>query len=327
MMKNTHPVSRALAAAAAGALLAACNSLPERIETLDQARAAVEDLEQDSLTGEVSARRFEAARAALDRAEEAYDEGEDLAIIEDDAYVALRNAQIAQQQIEAYRAREELETAEAERNRVLLVAREREAQSAQQLAEQRAQRLAAQEQALESQQQQLEAQQEATASARERATELEQRAEELEQSLAELEAEQTERGWVLTLEGVLFDFDRAELLPGGQQTVDRIADFLAANPDRNIVIEGHTDSRGDASYNRDLSRQRANAVRQALTARGIDGNRIELRPLGEEYPIASNDSSAGRQLNRRVEIVLSDEGGEFAGRQRSAAAEPQEETD
>lgn len=305
-------------AVAALALTAACSSLPERIETLDQARSAVEELEQDPLTREVAPTRFENAQAALDRAEAAYDDNEDLEIIEHDAYVALRNAQIAQQEIEAQRAREELEQGEAERNRVLLQAREREAERAGQLAAERGEALEAQQQALAAQAQQ-------TQQAEARARELEQQTQQLEQELANLEAEETERGWVLTLDNVLFEFDAAELAPGAAMTIDRLAGFLMENPDRNIVIEGHTDSTGPATYNRELAQERADAVRDALMDRGVAPNRIEVRALGEEFPVASNSSEAGRQLNRRVEVVLSEQGGEFRGEQRTAAAEPTEE--
>src|SRR5690606_18579151 len=129
------------AALSAAALTIGCSSLPERVETLDQARELVGSLEQDSLTREVAPTRFEAAQQALQRAERNYEENEDLEVIEHDAYVALRNAQIAEQQIAEQRARDELEAGEAERNRVLLQAREREAEEAQQVAEQRGQAL------------------------------------------------------------------------------------------------------------------------------------------------------------------------------------------
>src|SRR5690606_19985186 len=112
---------------------------------------------------------------------------------------------------------------------------------------------------------------------------------------------------------------------GAAATIDRLARFLEENPDRNIAIEGHTDASGTASYNRELSRQRAEAVRQALVDRGIASSRIEIRALGEEFPVATNDTDAGRQLNCRVEIVLSDPGGRFEGEQRTASEEPTEQ--
>jgi len=132
------------------------------------------------------------------------------------------------------------------------------------------------------------------------------RAAELERRLAELQAEQTERGYVMTLGDVLFDIDRAELTAGGMQNVARLADFMKAYPDRSVVVEGHTDSTGDESYNLQLSELRARSVEDVLIRQGIDPARISTRGYGEAYPVASNDSSAGRQQNRRVEIVILD---------------------
>jgi len=300
------------------ATLAACSQPPERIETLEQARTAVQAIEEDPLARDVAQTRYEAARAALSRAEEAYDENEDTEIIEHEAYTALRNAQIVQAQAEERRGRDTLEDSEAERNRVLLQAREREAAQATELAAQRGEALAARERELEQQARQAQ-------EAEQRAQQLAEETEGLEQQLAELQAEETERGWVMTLSDVLFDFDRAELNPGAASTIDRLARFLEENPDRIIAIEGHTDSSGSATYNRELSRQRAEAVRQALVDRGISSSRIEIRALGEEFPVATNDTDAGRQLNRRVEIVLSDPGGRFEGEQRTASGEPTEQ--
>ena len=301
----------------AGVLAAACSQLPERIETLDEARSAVQAIEQDPNARDAAPTRYEQAREALSRAEEAYEEGEDLEIVEHEAYVALRSAQIVQAEAEEQRGREELEDSEAERNRLLLQAREREAEQAANVAAARGRELEQQtRQAEEAQQraEQLAAQTES----------LEQERQALEQQLAELEAEQTERGWVMTLSDVLFDFDAAELNPGAAMTMDRIARFLEQNPERIIAIEGHTDATGPASYNRELSRQRAEAVRQALVDRGVSPSRIEVRALGEEFPVATNETTAGQQLNRRVEIVLSDERGRFEGEQRSASSEPVE---
>ena len=316
-MRNATTAFGAVALAALGA---ACSQLPERIETLDQAREAVGVIEQDPLARDVAQSRYEQARSALARAEQGYEDGEDLEIIEHDAYVALRNAEIVQQQTAERRGREEIEQGEAARSQVLLEAREREAEQAGRLAERRGEALERREAELEQRTQQVR-------QAEQRAATLEQQTEALEQQLADLEAQETERGWVMTLDNVLFEHDRTELAPGADMTLDRLAEFLTSHPERNIVIEGHTDSTGEANYNRDLSRERAAAVRDALLARGVEGNRVEIRALGEEFPVATNETTAGRQLNRRVEIVLSDEEGRFAGQQRTAAAEPTEHED
>jgi outer membrane protein OmpA-like peptidoglycan-associated protein len=307
--------------------LAACTSLPERVETLEEARALIQALEQDPLLREVAAARFDAAQAALARAEENYEDNEPLELIEHDAYLALRNAQIVEQQIQEQRARDELQQGEAERNRVLLQAREQEAQRAQQLAQQRSTELEQRETQLEQRTQELEQQTVVAQEAEQRAQELEQAAAELEAQFAALEAEQTERGLVVTLDDVLFSVDETALQPGAATTLQRIAQALDENPDRNILIEGHTDSTGDASYNRNLSERRAEAVRSALVDQGVDPSRVATRGLGESFPIAANDTPAGRQLNRRVEIVLSDQAGEFpAAANRTASADEQDDS-
>jgi outer membrane protein OmpA-like peptidoglycan-associated protein len=126
----------------------------------------------------------------------------------------------------------------------------------------------------------------------------------LEVQLSELKARQTERGLELTLSNVLFDFDKATLKPGGERSLGVLVDFLKANPTRRLTVEGHTDSLGADSYNLQLSQQRANAVRDWFTQNSIGADRITAQGMGENYPLASNDSEAGRQENRRVQIII-----------------------
>lgn len=129
-----------------------------------------------------------------------------------------------------------------------------------------------------------------------------------------LQAKKTERGMVLTLGDVLFDLNKAELKPAGKRTVRKLADFMKKYPERRVRIEGYTDSTGKADYNQTLSEHRADAVLQELIGQGIDPNRMETKGFGEQYPVASNDTDGGRQRNRRVEIVISDENGEIKTR-------------
>jgi OOP family OmpA-OmpF porin len=127
----------------------------------------------------------------------------------------------------------------------------------------------------------------------------------LETELAELRADRTDRGLVVTLtDDVLFDVDQAELKPGGMQRLARVSEFLRQNPDRNVLIEGHTDSTAPDAYNLALSQRRANAVEDFLITQGVDPTRISATGYGEQLPIATNDTAAGRQANRRVEIVV-----------------------
>jgi OmpA-OmpF porin, OOP family len=131
----------------------------------------------------------------------------------------------------------------------------------------------------------------------------------LETELAELQADRTERGLVVTLsDEILFDVDQAELKPGGMQQLARVAEFLVENPDRNVLIEGHTDSTAPDAYNLALSQRRANAVEDFLITQGVDPTRMSSDGYGEQLPIASNDTAAGRQANRRVELVVLDAG-------------------
>ncbi|MDX1531810.1 MAG: OmpA family protein [Rhodothermales bacterium] len=140
------------------------------------------------------------------------------------------------------------------------------------------------------------------------------RAQELAQQVNELEAELTRRGLVLTLGDVLFDTGQATLKPGADRTVNALVTFLNENPERSVLIEGFTDEVGSEASNLDLSQRRADAVRAALVERGIAGTRIRTRGYGEAYPVASNATAAGRQQNRRVEIVISDPQGEIPER-------------
>lgn len=135
-----------------------------------------------------------------------------------------------------------------------------------------------------------------------------------EQQLKELDARQTDRGQVITLGDVLFAVNKAQLSSGGSRNVQKLATFLNQYPQRMVLIEGHTDSTGGQSLNQALSERRSDAVRTALVDMGVDGGRIDTRGYAEAFPVASNETTAGRQLNRRVEIILSDENGTIVPR-------------
>lgn len=273
-MKRSYNVI--LMAAVAG-LLAACSSTPERIEELEVARAVVPQVEASPRSG-VAASNVAEARKSLDRANRLADSGGKLGDIEFEAQVAARNAQIANEKILEAQAKEEIAKGEADRQAVLVEAREAEARRSGRQAQ------AAQEQA------QL----------------AEQRATTLEQELAELKAKKTDRGMVLTLGDVLFDTGLATLKPGAYLTIDRLADVLKQAPDRKVMIEGHTDSVGSDEYNQQLSERRATAVQTALLERGVRSDQITATGKGETFPVAGNDNAAGRQQNRRVEMIFTD---------------------
>jgi outer membrane protein OmpA-like peptidoglycan-associated protein len=137
---------------------------------------------------------------------------------------------------------------------------------------------------------------------------------EQQRQLDELNAKKTDRGMVITLSDVLFNVDKAQLKSGGVRTVQKLADFLSQYPEYKVSVEGHTDSTGSDEHNQDLSERRAYSVQSALVNDGIGGDRVSTHGYGESSPIASNDDAGSRQLNRRVEIVLSDANGNITQR-------------
>ena len=271
-------------------LLNACASQPERSIELENARAAVIAAGQHPRAKQVAGAELEDAREDLQRAEAAWEARYEQDDVRHYAYLASRHADIVNERVAESEARAGIEKADAERNRVLLEVRGVEAERARTEAERRA---------------------EEARLARIQAGAAREEADELARQLEVLQAKQTPRGMVLTLGDVLFELDRAILLPGAYSALDKTGAFLEEHPERQILIEGHTDAQGSASYNRDLSRQRAEAVRDALSQRGVDRERMHTTALGEDFPVATNDTAVGRQMNRRVEIVISDQEGKF----------------
>jgi len=133
-------------------------------------------------------------------------------------------------------------------------------------------------------------------------------ADQLMKELSDLKAKQTERGIVLTIGDVLFAFGKADLSPKTDRSVRTLADFLKKYPNRNVLIEGHTDSIGSDDYNLGLSRLRAESVKTKLAADGIEPARITTVGYGKKYPAFSNDTEADRAQNRRVEVIILNEG-------------------
>lgn len=268
----------------------ACASAPKRVAELDDAHVKVNALSNDPLAQQAASRELAAARSNLEQADTALKKGEPRTDVAHFAYLASRNAEIGEARIDEFKARDEVKKAEAERHRVVLEARTQEADAAKQQV----------------------AAAEATAEVKT------EEAESARRELAELQAKKTDRGMVMTLGDVLFDTNAATLKPGAALTIDRLAKFLEQNADTRLLIEGHTDSTGSEAYNEELSRRRAQAVANDLESRGVPSTRLEVIGRGEGYPVAENSSPAGRQQNRRVEIVFSNQSGKF---EQGASAE------
>jgi outer membrane protein OmpA-like peptidoglycan-associated protein len=281
---NPEAGLRAAVVAVAVLIVAGCASreaLPELVSARQEVQAAASDPE----AAKVGALRLADARKALEDAENATARGKSDEVIKDFAYTASRNAQIAQQQGAEARNREKIAAGEAQRSQALLDARTREAEAAR-------------------------------AAAAANARQADSAADEAARLKAELEAlnaKQTNRGMVLTLGDVLFDTDRAVVKPGSMEQLQRVASFMQSNEGVQLRVEGNTDSTGSDEYNEALSARRADAVANVLTGNGVDRSRIQTLGRGEGYPVASNDTAAGRQQNRRVELIFSDQEGGFTG--------------
>ena len=129
--------------------------------------------------------------------------------------------------------------------------------------------------------------------------------EQLQRQLDLLRATPADQGLGFTLGEVLFTSGRDDLKPGAVGNLNRLVTFLAKYPDRTVAIHGYADSRGSEEYNRGLSERRANSVKAYLAAQGIDSTRLSASGMGQSDPIAGDNSGAGRQQNRRVEVIIS----------------------
>ncbi len=282
----TTPI-RQTTALAALAVLAACatptDPYVEGIQTQYDALAS------DAAIAGRADTALQEARQAVDDLRAAFEAGASETTLRSYGYVAERRFAVVRERALETRQQEALEALRQEREQILVDARTRETAEARA----RAARAEAGQAAAE-----------ARAQAAEQLAEEAQR--QLEAALAELDAERDARGLVVTLEDVVFETDSAELTSGGRDRIRRVAEAVAKLEGRKVIVEGHTDSTGEADYNQALSERRANAVRDALIASGLGGDGVTAVGLGEDRPIAPNDTEAGRQQNRRVEIIVQD---------------------
>jgi outer membrane protein OmpA-like peptidoglycan-associated protein len=272
------------------AILGGCASSPSTTGELERARDTVAKVASMPDSSTLASAELNAAQETLRKAEEALREREPDAEVAHLAYLAEQQAAIAEAKMNEARALEDTENAEAQRNAALLEAREREVAEAQ-----------------------LEADQARADAAR-------AQAEAAEAWRQVEEAQETARGVVLTFGDMLFDTGGSDLKPGAQLLLDKLAAYLQQNSEARAIIEGHTDNVGSDAMNQALSERRAAAVAAALQVRGIGIDRLETMGLGESYPVATNDTSAGREENRRVEVVLSDSKGVFVESARRTAS-------
>lgn len=134
---------------------------------------------------------------------------------------------------------------------------------------------------------------------------MDRQAEELEEELPSATVERVGEGIQVTFDsGILFDFDASQLRPEARQNLRELAESLSSYDNTELLIVGHTDSVGRAEYNRGLSERRAQSAAAYLMEQGVRPSRVRTMGRGEEEPVASNETDAGRQQNRRVEIAI-----------------------
>ena len=270
--------NRVVLSVAIAAILSACSAAPPHNESLETARTMVPDVEKSPRAG-VAAMDISNARKSLEAANRLDASKAKRSDIEYEANNAVTSAQIANEKILTAQANEEVANGTAQRQAVLIQARERETQR--------------------SVDQASDARRQADASAT--------RADSLEAQLADLKLQKTERGLVLTLGDVLFDTSQATLKSGAYGTLDRLATALRENSGRKVLIEGHTDNVGSDENNQGLSERRAQSVQSALMQRDVARSQMTALGKGENFPIASNESADGRQSNRRVELIFTED--------------------
>ena len=324
-MKNIYLTPTCLALVA---LLAACGSTPKSTSLLDQAHSDYRIAQNNPNVAMYAPLELKQAGDTLAQADAqaAKRAGDDK--IDQLAYLARQKIALTEEVAKQKVAEAEVRNASQQRDQVRLDQRTNEANAANIRADQSKQAALlatndaarAQQDAVQAKQQTQVAQVEAAsaqvdaANAQRMAQESQLRATQLEIQLTELAAKKTERGMVITLGDVLFATDVSRLTSAGVATVQKLAKILELNPQRTVSIEGFTDSTGTTQHNQQLSERRAMAVQSALHELGIGRDRVFVHGYGESYPVDSNDSAQSRQMNRRVEIILSDDTGRVLAR-------------
>ncbi len=296
MNTSGHILSRSLIAAGVTAALAVgCASAPKKPAGSEQVRAKPTALQNDTALAAQAPVATKDAEAAVALAEIVQP---DLALAAHRVYIADRKVDTARAQAET-RAAEESRTALAEQGeKARLDARTREADLAKTdaiiaRAENEQQKVAT-----------TQARSDADA-AQLAANASQQQAAELQRQVEVLQTKPTDRGLVLTLGDTLFATGKAELKAGASANLDRLGNFLNEYSDRTASIEGFTDSTGSEDSNQLLSERRADSVKRYLVGRGVQSERLTSTGRGENAPVTDNETPAGRQQNRRVEVLIS----------------------
>jgi outer membrane protein OmpA-like peptidoglycan-associated protein len=301
MNHTNYMMKTAIAVAVAASLFVGCASVPKKPLGSEEVRAKLTALQGDPRLASgapVALKDAEAAVRDAERTEKKLD-------------IAAHRVYIADHKVDTARALAETRVAEQERTglneqgeKARLASRTMEADRAKADASQaKSDALVARAESAEQKLAASTARDDANA-AMMAANASQQQAAELQRQLEILQAKPTDRGLVLTLGDTLFATGKSELKSGASANLDRITAFMTEYPKRTAAIEGFTDSMGSDDMNQSLSERRANAVKNYLVAQGVSSARLSASGRGENSPIADNESAAGRQQNRRVEVVI-----------------------
>ncbi len=277
---NTSHTKKLIVVAVTTLFLAACSAGPTRPDGADNARAKLTQLQSDpqlATRAPVAIKEAEAAVVAAEKPQE------DKALAQHLVTLADRKVETAKALAQTRLAEDQRKTLSEQRETARLDSRTREADAARGDA--------------------AAARSEADAS-RQSADAARLEAEALQRQIAELNAKTTERGLVVTLGDVLFATGKSDLKGGAVSNLAKLAAFLNQYQDRTVIIEGYTDSVGGDDYNQGLSQRRADSVRAYLVQQGVSSVRLTAAGMGEGSPVAGNDTSTGRQQNRRVEVII-----------------------
>lgn len=258
------------------ALLAACNTVPERNNMLEHARSHLQNAQQNAQVRSLAPEELSRATESFSQAAIAKIKGATSDEVNHLSYLADRRVSIAQETAASRAAQAYVAGAGAERDKMILAKRTQEVYTAQA--------------------------QLATAQNREQGGK--ERINALEQELSDMGAKKTDQGMVMTLGGVLFYTAQDRLLPAARNDMTKLANYFKSQPQRTAMIEGNTDSVGSAESNMDLSQRRADSVKKALVLLGVSPDQLRTGANGEDKPAATNATAAGRQMNRRVEVIF-----------------------
>lgn len=302
MKTLSHVLKGPVALIVAVVFLAGCASTPESREGAEAARLKLTELQADSQLASLAPIEIKTAELAVRAAEDP----------KSDAELAVHLAMMADNKVDIARAwaqsryyEDQRKQLKKQQDKVVLDARTHEADIARfEAGEARADANSARNEADRARSQADSARAD-TRLARIQTQTAKQEAEDLQREIAELNARETERGLVVTLGDVLFETNRFELKGASTSNLDKLAAFLNRYDERTVVIEGHTDSTGSEDYNLGLSQRRADSVQSYLVSRGITADRLSSYGKGQMSPVSSNETTLGRQQNRRVEVIIS----------------------